>query len=217
MNQDWNQKDIEDLWDKTAPAETWKPNIDKAWKQFSTGIALGSATHVAAAQSKWALAGKAVTSKVGMTLMAAAVGGASVYTYQAFQEPEIKPVQQEVATVVPVEKSDTVAVMDPIEKPAPIVEKSMEKPTVAQPVETLKPETKILRFRQTELKVVAEILSQTYGVEVRIDDQEVSHCKLTATFANESLETVLMIIQETFNFELQIEGKIQILKGGSCS
>ena len=217
MNQDWNQKDIDDLWDKTAPSETWKPNIDKAWKQFSIGIALGSVTHVAAAQSNWALVGKAVTSKVGMTLMAAAVGGASVYTYQAIQEPEIQPVQQEVVSVKPLEKSDTVAVMEPIEKPAPKVEKSMEKPLVAQPVETLKPETKILRFRQTELKVVAEILSQTYGVEVRIDDQEVSRCKLTATFANESLETVLMIIQETFNFELQVEGKVQILKGGSCS
>ncbi len=217
MNHDWNQKDIDDLWDKTAPSETWKPNIDKAWKQFSIGIALGSVTHVAAAQSKWALAGKAVSSKVGMTLMAAAIGGASVYTYQAIQEPEIQPVQQEVVSVKPLEKSDTVAVMEPIEKPAPKVEKSMEKPLVAQPVETLKPETKILRFRQTELKVVAEILSQTYGVEVRIDDQEVSRCKLTATFANESLETVLMIIQETFNFELQVEGKVQILKGGSCS
>lgn len=217
MNQDWNQKDIEDLWDKTAPTETWKPNIDKAWKQFSIGIALGSVTHVAAAQSKWALAGKAVGSKVGMTLMAAAIGGASVYTYQAIQEPEIQPVQQEVVSVQPLEKRDTLAVMEPIEKPAPKVEKSMEKPLVAQPAETLKPETKILRFRQTELKVVAEILSQTYGVEVRIDDQEVSRCKLTATFANESLETVLMIIQETFNFELQVEGKVQILKGGSCS
>ncbi len=217
MNQDWNQKDIEDLWDKTAPTETWKPNIDKAWKQFSIGIALGSVTHVAAAQSKWALVGKAVGSKVGMTLMAAAIGGASVYTYQAIQEPEIQPVQQEVVSVQPLKKSDTLAVMEPIEKPAPKVEKSMEKPLVAQPAETLKPETKILRFRQTELKVVAEILSQTYGVEVRIDDQEVSRCKLTATFANESLETVLMIIQETFNFELQVEGKVQILKGGSCS
>ena len=217
MNQDWNQKDIEDLWDKTAPAETWKPNIDKAWKQFSIGIALGSATHVAAAQSKWALAGKAVTSKVGMTLMAAAVGGASVYTYQAIQEPEIKPVQQEVVSVQPVEKRDTVAVMEPLHQPAPKVEKTLEKPIAVKPVEALKPETKILRFRQTELKVVAEILSQTYGVEVRIDDQEVSKCKLTATFANESLETVLMIIQETFNFELQVDGKVQILKGGSCS
>lgn len=217
MNQDWNQKDIEDLWDKTAPTETWKPNIDKAWKQFSIGLALGSVSQAAAAQSKWALVGKAVTSKVGMTLVAAAVGGASVYTYQAIQEPEIKPVQQEVVSVQPLEKRDTLAVMEPIEKPAPKVEKSMEKPLVAQPAETLKPETKILRFRQTELKVVAEILSQTYGVEVRIDDQEVSRCKLTATFANESLETVLMIIQETFNFELQVEGKVQILKGGSCS
>lgn len=217
MNQDWNQKDIEDLWDKTAPAETWKPNIDKAWKQFSVGIALGSATHVAAAQSKWALAGKAVTSKVGMTLMAAAVGGASVYTYQAIQEPEVKPVQQEVVSVQPVEKRDTVAVMEPLHQPASKVEKTIETPIALKPVEALKPETKILRFRQTELKVVAEILSQTYGVEVRIDDQEVSKCKLTATFANESLETVLMIIQETFNFELQIDGKVQILKGGSCS
>jgi ferric-dicitrate binding protein FerR (iron transport regulator) len=149
--------------------------------------------------------------------MAAAVGGASVYTYQAIQEPEIKPVQQEVVSVQPVEKRDTVAVMEPLHQPAPKVEKTIEKPIALKPVEALKPETKILRFRQTELKVVAEILSQTYGVEVRIDDQEVSNCKLTATFANESLETVLMIIQETFNFELQVDGKVQILKGGSCS
>jgi hypothetical protein len=217
MNHDWNQKDFDDLWDKTAPNETWKPNIDKAWKQFSVGLALGSVSQAAAAQSKWALVGKAVTSKVGMTLMAAAVGGTSVYTYQAIQEPDIKPVQQEVVSAQPIEKKDTVAVMEPLNPPAPTVEKIIEKPVVAKPVEALKPETKILRFRQTELKVVAEILSQTYGVEVRIDDPEVRACKLTATFANESLETVLMIIQETFNFELQVDGKVQILKGGSCS
>jgi hypothetical protein len=217
MNHDWDQKDVDDLWDKTAPSETWKPNIDKAWKQFSVGLALGSVSQAAAAQSKWALVGKAVTSKVGMTLMAAAAGGASVYTYQAIQEQDIKPAQQEVVSAQPIEKRDTVAVMNSLDQPAHMVEKTIEKPLVAKPVETLKPETKILRFRQTELKVVAEILSQTYGVEVRIDDPEVRACKLTATFANESLETVLMIIQETFNFELRVDGKVQILKGGSCS
>jgi len=217
MNHDWDQKDVDDLWDKTAPSETWKPNIDKAWKQFYVGLALGSVSQAAAAQSKWALVGKAVTSKVGMTLMAAAAGGASVYTYQAIQEQDIKPAQQEVVSAQPIEKRDTVAVMNSLDQPAHMVEKTIEKPLVAKPVETLKPETKILRFRQTELKVVAEILSQTYGVEVRIDDPEVRACKLTATFANESLETVLMIIQETFNFELRVDGKVQILKGGSCS
>lgn len=216
MNQDWNQKDIEDLWDKTAPSETWKPNVDKAWKQLSVGIALGSVSQAAMAQSKWALMGKAVSSKVGIALLAAAVGGASVYSYQALQEPKAKTLENEIVAAKPVEKPDTMAVIEPIVQQAKKQEKVSEKPIAVEPVETLKPENKILRFRQTELKVVAEILSQTYGVEVRIDNQEVSSCKLTATFANETLETVLMIIQETFNFELQVEGKIQILKGGSC-
>jgi len=89
----------------------------------------------------------------------------------------------------------------------------VEKPA---PVTPVSPDNKILRFRQTELRVVAEILTQTYGVEIRIENPELQSCKLTATFANETLKTVLEIIQETFNLEVVPDGEAQVLKGGIC-
>jgi hypothetical protein len=76
--------------------------------------------------------------------------------------------------------------------------------------------SKILKFKQAELQVVAEILSQTYGVSIKIERPQLLHCKLTATFDNEPLQNIIEIIQETFNMEIHSEKGTIWLKGGSC-
>ena len=244
MKQEWNKQDAEELWDLTEPHQPWKPDVDQAWKKFSVLLASGADASAMAAPGKAGLFAKVVGSKLGMAAIAAAVGGAAVYSYQALSSKatEAPVATQMQASVEPkdstleVEASQNRAnlrqadALTPSETdmgktalvqeaaPEAIKEKPQEAKPIAQDMApAAQPETKILRFRQTELKVVAEILSQTYGVQVRIDNSEVAACKLTATFANESLETVLMIIQETFNFELKVDGKTQVLKGGSCS
>lgn len=78
------------------------------------------------------------------------------------------------------------------------------------------PNSKILQFKQTELAVVAQILSQTFGVSVKIEKPQLLQCKLTATFDNEPLNAILIIIQETFNMEIVPEKETIWLKGGSC-
>jgi hypothetical protein len=64
--------------------------------------------------------------------------------------------------------------------------------------------------------VVAQILSQTFGVSVKIEKPQLLQCKLTATFDNEPLNAILIIIQETFNMEIVPEKETIWLKGGSC-
>jgi hypothetical protein len=78
------------------------------------------------------------------------------------------------------------------------------------------PNSKILQFKQTELLVVAEILSQNYGVTIKIEKPQLMQCKLTATFDNEPIQNILEIIQETFNIEIVSEKETIWLKGGSC-
>ena len=80
----------------------------------------------------------------------------------------------------------------------------------------LSPNSKILQFKQTELQVVTEILSQTYGVTIKIERPQLLHCKLSATFENEPIQNILEIIQETFNMEIVPEKETIWLKGGSC-
>jgi hypothetical protein len=63
---------------------------------------------------------------------------------------------------------------------------------------------------------VAEILSQNYGVTIKIEKPQLMQCKLTATFDNEPIQNILEIIQETFNIEIVSEKETIWLKGGNC-
>ena len=63
---------------------------------------------------------------------------------------------------------------------------------------------------------MVEILSQNYGVTIKIEKPQLMQCKLTATFDNEPIQNILEIIQETFNIEIVSEKETIWLKGGSC-
>lgn len=75
---------------------------------------------------------------------------------------------------------------------------------------------KTLVFLKTELKQVVLLLNRTYGSHVKLGNSKIELCKLTASFKNESLETVLDVIRETFNLEIRKEGGNFILEGKGC-
>src|SRR5690606_17278516 len=61
----------------------------------------------------------------------------------------------------------------------------------------------------TPLHRLADVLTQAYGKEIIIADKRIANLPLTATFRNESLENVLMVISETFNISVtERNGKI---------
>jgi transmembrane sensor len=75
--------------------------------------------------------------------------------------------------------------------------------------------TRMLDFQEEELQQVAKRLESVYGRRIVLDGNMAS-CRLTVSFDNEKLETVLSIIAETLGIEVIDEGNIIRFKGDGC-
>ena len=59
-------------------------------------------------------------------------------------------------------------------------------------------------------------INQTYHSNITIDNPDIYHCLLTATFEEQSLEIILDVLQETFDLIIeQKDGKI-LITGNGC-
>ena len=74
-----------------------------------------------------------------------------------------------------------------------------------------------LDFRSTLLSEVFTMLEKYYSVKITASDPSVMNCRLTATFLNEPVNRILAIIAESFNLELQTQGKIYHFTGQGCN
>jgi ferric-dicitrate binding protein FerR (iron transport regulator) len=62
--------------------------------------------------------------------------------------------------------------------------------------------TKILIFDRTDISNVFQCIEKTYACSVEINDQSILNLQLTATFENQSIETVFEIIEQTLDIEI---------------
>lgn len=76
--------------------------------------------------------------------------------------------------------------------------------------------TRVLRFNDTPLQEIVELLSKVYQRDIRLMNQEISDCRLTATFEKESLEAILMVLQSTLDINVRPNGQVIELSGESC-
>ena len=76
--------------------------------------------------------------------------------------------------------------------------------------------SKKLLFRSTEISEVFAQIEDLYGVTIQAENPRILDCELSATFDNEELEDVLMIIESTFGFEIEYSNKIIIIYGDGC-
>jgi transmembrane sensor len=75
---------------------------------------------------------------------------------------------------------------------------------------------KSFKFQNTSLKEVISQLSNAFGVQIIIDNEKISECKITTQFNNESLENVLLIITETLGIEAGKTESGFIIIGDQC-
>ncbi len=73
-------------------------------------------------------------------------------------------------------------------------------------------ETGILVFNETSLDKVMDVVGKKYGVTFRMYDSELSRLKLTATFDNESLDSVLEILSLVHKLQFTHNGKDYLVK-----
>ncbi|HEX7366331.1 MAG TPA: FecR family protein [Pelobium sp.] len=71
--------------------------------------------------------------------------------------------------------------------------------------------TKTFVANGTPLWRLVEVLNEAYGVTIVIKNDKLKNLQLTSTFKNESLDQILVVLQETFNLKISRENKLIII------
>jgi len=71
-------------------------------------------------------------------------------------------------------------------------------------------------FTNDPLDAVAAALSKVYQADIRLGDPSLASCRLTATFDNQSLESVLKIIKATLDVDVRNSGTLVEISGKGC-
>lgn len=76
----------------------------------------------------------------------------------------------------------------------------------------------IIHFEDSSFEEVERVLERWYGVDISFDSKKLRQCHLTATYKNESLETILgSIIYTKKGMQYRIENQKNIIFSGNCS
>ncbi|MEN8157117.1 MAG: FecR domain-containing protein [Bacteroidota bacterium] len=77
--------------------------------------------------------------------------------------------------------------------------------------------TRELYFDHTTLEEVARLVSKVYNTSLVIQNQELEACPITVTFRDQSLESVLSVLEMTLDLEISRTGNRIILDGAGCA
>ncbi len=77
--------------------------------------------------------------------------------------------------------------------------------------------TKTLVFENTELSEVVKVLNTIFNSKLVISKENMKTCRLTATFRNESIETIIHILQQTFGLTVTTKDGQIFLNGNGCN
>jgi transmembrane sensor len=76
--------------------------------------------------------------------------------------------------------------------------------------------TRVLVFDNETLAQVINTLQNVYQTPVKLSDPALSDCRVTASFNNQTLESVLEVLKITLNLQLNSRGKVIEISGKSC-
>lgn len=77
--------------------------------------------------------------------------------------------------------------------------------------------TRQITFDNTSLDQVIATLSKVYQTNIRLGNQQLSNCSLTATFNQQSFGSVLNIIKATLDVEITDENGVVVVNGPGCN
>ncbi len=76
--------------------------------------------------------------------------------------------------------------------------------------------SKTLIFERTEMSKVIEVLNSIFRTDIKLANQEIANCRLTATFRNQDVASILDVIADTFGLQVNKKGKDVQLDGAGC-
>lgn len=75
---------------------------------------------------------------------------------------------------------------------------------------------KVFIFEDASLNVVLHTLQDVYGVGLKLDNQRLGDCRITATFNDEPIGEITQIIAETLGLEASRTDSGYVFKGNAC-
>lgn len=76
--------------------------------------------------------------------------------------------------------------------------------------------TRELYFENTPFREVARVVSKVYNVQVVIGDEEIESCPITVTFSDQSLKSVMNVLESTLDLEITRNGDRILVDGEGC-
>ncbi len=76
--------------------------------------------------------------------------------------------------------------------------------------------TKVLTFKNSEMSEVKKVLEEVYGIEVILENANLSNCKLTAKINKKKAKDAIEIIARTFNISYDMKDRVVTLSGAGC-
>ncbi|MEA3478601.1 MAG: FecR domain-containing protein [Bacteroidota bacterium] len=77
--------------------------------------------------------------------------------------------------------------------------------------------TKLIIFLDEPLDQVVKTLNHVYGSRIQLAGKDLSNCRITATFENQSLDAVLEVISSTLGLQIQSSPFEIVLSGSPCN
>jgi transmembrane sensor len=77
--------------------------------------------------------------------------------------------------------------------------------------------TRVLEFDNETLDQVVNTLQNVYQTPVKLGNPALSGCRVTASFNDQSLESVLQVIKETLDLQVKQNGKVIEVSGSGCN
>lgn len=77
--------------------------------------------------------------------------------------------------------------------------------------------TGILVFEKTELSQVVYDLNRNFGSNIKIENPVLNNCKITATFENKSIESIIKIIEKTLKIKSKVSENGILFTGRACN
>lgn len=77
--------------------------------------------------------------------------------------------------------------------------------------------TKKLIFEGDELQIIVNTLNETYNANIVIKNPSIKECILTNTFENQSLESILKVLEATLDLQIKKKGEVIEIRGEGCT
>lgn len=106
--------------------------------------------------------------------------------------------------------------LDPGEKAVLLPEQKQISKSVNTDPNYMAWKTHVLVFDDETLAGVANTLQNVYQIPVKLANPDLSRCRVTASFDNQSIESVLQVIKETLDLQVKQNGKEIEISGNGC-